>query len=258
MCGAIALAGKAALRTGAGKVTVATPRSCRDLVAGFEPCYMTIALPEDDEGRLDSSAGPRIARALAHADCFVLGPGMGHSPDLVTLVREIFVNDPRPGVVDADGLNCLADAPERVPTRGGGRVLTPHPGEFRRLVVRHELSVEEVRHESPLLAAELRSVLVCKGNRSLVTDGSRQFLNPTGNPGMATAGAGDVLSGMIAALMGQGLDPYAAACLGVYLHGLAGDLAAAELGQESLIASDLLQYLPQAFGRYRSTGNGIP
>jgi NAD(P)H-hydrate epimerase len=151
-------------------------------------------------------------------------------------------------VFDADGLNALAQQPD-ILTRGGGpRILTPHPGEFGRLVGKdNEMSTAERRDRAIDLAIRCNAVVVLKGHQTFVTDGHRSELNTTGNPGMATGGTGDVLTGLLVALLCQGLSPFDAAHLGTYLHGLAGDLAAAELGQVSLIARDLLDYLPAAF-----------
>jgi NAD(P)H-hydrate epimerase len=158
---------------------------------------------------------------------------------------------PQPMVIDADGLNCLAR--ERIDLRNaaGPRVLTPHPGEFRRLLDPASLRTDHLRSTAPDWARDQGVVLVLKGHRTLITDGDHVFENLTGNPGMATAGSGDVLTGVLVALLGQGLDPLPAARLAVYLHGLAGDIGARELGQVSLIARDLIDYLPAAIRRHQ-------
>jgi NAD(P)H-hydrate epimerase len=157
----------------------------------------------------------------------------------------------QPMICDADALNALAHRPDWVRQPGGARVFTPHPGEFRRLVPGDKHAPrEELESQAQALAAEAGVVVVLKGHRTFVTDGRQSSHNTTGNPGMATGGSGDVLTGLITALVCQGLSAFDAGRLGVYLHGLAGDLAAAELGQVSLIASDLIRFLPQAFRRH--------
>ena len=155
---------------------------------------------------------------------------------------------PKPLVLDADGLNVLQGDTAPLRGRSAPLILTPHPGEFARLVRTDVPAVLAQREElATRFAAEHGLVLVLKGHATLVTDGLRFYRNTTGNAGMATGGTGDVLTGLIAALVGQGLEAFAAAQLGVYLHGLAGDLAREDLGEVSLIAIDLLDYLPRAF-----------
>lgn len=254
MAGAIGLAGMSALRGGAGLVRLATPESCLSVVAGFEPSYMTAPLAEDSQGRISLAAEPRIRELADGADVVALGPGMGLSDELITLVGRLFADLDRTMVVDADALNALARRPAdwRIgrPRNGAAwRVLTPHPGEFIRLRGREQrpLAENERRTEAEALASELgNAVIVLKGRGTVVTDGSRTGINASGNPGMATGGAGDVLTGLIAALIGQGLPPWEAARLGAHWHGRAGDLAAAELGPVGIVASDLVRYLPYA------------
>jgi NAD(P)H-hydrate epimerase len=154
-------------------------------------------------------------------------------------------------VVDADGLNALAARREKLDRPGGPRILTPHPGEFARLLGREGVAPKEREMAAVELAERCGVVIVLKGHHTLVTDGRQRALNNTGNPGMATGGSGDVLTGLITALACQGLSPFDAARLGVYLHGLAGDMAAAELSQEGMIASDLIRFLPKALVAYR-------
>ncbi len=246
MAGAAALAGMAALRGGAGLVRLAVPETVLDTVAGFEPSYMTIPLPADAAGRLAAGAFGRIAELAEQATVVACGPGLGRSFDLDQLVARLYEEIAKPMVFDADALNALAAEPDVLVRPGGPRILTPHPGEFARLIGR-KLDAE-LRHDAAVqLAARCGIVVVLKGHRTLVTDGRRQAINTTGNPGMATGGTGDVLTGLITALACQRLEPFDAARLGVHLHGLAGDLAAEELGQVSMLASDLIQYLPEAF-----------
>jgi len=254
MSGAIILAGRAALRGGAGLVRLGVPRACIEVVAAGEPSYLTVPLPDNPSGKIAYGAKAEIQRELQAATAVAVGPGIGKSAGVEALVWWLYRDCPRPLVVDADGLNALAVRRRLVgkfPVPGGPRILTPHPGEFDRLVAVGKLPPEDRRRKAPELAREAGAVVVLKGHRTLVTDGERVYTNPTGNPGMATGGSGDVLTGLITALVCQGLGTFEAAVLGVFLHGLAGDLAAGQLGQESLIASDLVDFLPQAFKRYR-------
>jgi NAD(P)H-hydrate epimerase len=270
MSGAIALAGRATLRSGAGLVTLAVPQVVQDVVAGFEPSYMTYGLA-DENGQIARSATGDVIVKATDATAVALGPGLGRSDVLTEFAEAVYQAVTRPMVVDADALFALAQRPEVLSAPGGPRVLTPHPGEFQRLTgkpykesERIEAAAEFARGEDDLHWAFRREsggrsgsnvatserpemVVVLKGHRTVVTDGARVSVNQTGNPGMATGGSGDVLTGIITGLMCQGLAPFDAARLGVHVHGLAGDLAAAELGQISLIASDLIEYLPQAF-----------
>lgn len=254
MTGAITLAGMAALRGGAGLVRLAVPDVCLHSVAAHEPSYMTAGLPSDRSGRLSLDAKQRLGPLLDAATVIACGPGLGRSPALVALVSSLFADVSKPMVVDADGLNALASRPDVLARPAAARILTPHPGEFARLLGTGRVPAEQRRAEAVRLAARCGVVVVLKGHRTLITDGRRQALNTTGNPGMATGGSGDVLTGLITALVCQGLPAFEAAQLGVYLHGLSGDLAAQELGQEALIASDLVRFLPRAWHAYRQRG----
>lgn len=255
MAGAPALAGMAALRGGAGLVRLAVPETILDTVAGFEPSYMTVPLPIDKGGHIASAAFDRIAELAERATVVACGPGLSRSLELDQLVLRLYQEIVKPMIFDADALNALAAEPEALANPAGRRILTPHPGEFARLIGR-KLEGDARNDAAVQLAARCGIVVVLKGHRTLVTDGARQAFNATGNPGMATGGSGDVLTGLIAALACQHLEPFDAARLGVHLHGLAGDLAAEELGQVSLIASDLIQYLPEAFLEYASPADG--
>jgi ADP-dependent NAD(P)H-hydrate dehydratase len=274
MSGAAALAGMAALRGGAGLVRVAVPDACLDAVAGFEPCYTTIPLPCDAAGRIAAAALPILREEAQKATAIALGPGLGRSADLDKLAGVLYREIEKPLVVDADALNALSTQPEVfLAPPAGPRVLTPHPGEFARLIG-NKLDgekmgtgsepgkcnkTEKVSREVPVplfsprqeaavaLAAKSGAVILLKGHHTLITDGTRRALNATGNPGMATGGSGDVLTGLITALLCQNLSPFDAARLAAHLHGLAGDLAAKELGEVSLIARDLIGFLPRAF-----------
>lgn len=247
MSGAISLAGMAALRAGAGLVTLGVPDVCLETVAGFEPCAMTVPLPCDAQGCLVTAAEESIVSLARRADVLACGPGLGHGLEVAPLVRALYTSVALPLVVDADGLNALAERPDGLTRPGGERVLTPHPGEFQRLtgVAARDARAQEER--AMALAAAEGIVIVLKGHRTLIADGRRSVRNTTGNPGMATAGSGDVLTGIITALLGQGLGGWEAARLGVYVHGLAGDLAAAHLTQLGMTARDLVTFLPHAW-----------
>lgn len=248
MSGAAALAGMAALRGGAGLVTVAVPAPIQPIVAGFEPSYMTLALPATAAGQFSRLAVSSLEHLVPHASAVACGPGWGQSAELAEILGWLIQNARQPLVIDADGLNLLSKSPDMLGRSAGPRILTPHPGEFARLI---DSDVSTVRLQRVDLAVEFaaqhRVVVLLKGAGTVITDGRRVAVNTTGNSGMGTGGTGDVLTGLITALLGQGLEPFAAARLGAHLHGLAGDLAAAELSQPALIASDLPRYFGPAW-----------
>jgi NAD(P)H-hydrate epimerase len=246
MSGAAVLCGSAALRGGAGLVRAAVPTEILPIVAAANPCYLTAGLLQDDQGQLNKLAEPALLDLAKANDVVAAGPGLGQSPAITQLIVALLAQSTKPLVLDADGLNALQQAPGLLRRPAGTLVITPHPGEFARLVKKTVPEVQAHRQDLAVrFAADHRLVLVLKGHHTIVTDGRRVYVNQTGNPGMATGGTGDVLTGLIAALMGQDLEPFAAAQLGVHWHGLAGDLARDELGEVSLIASDLLDYLPK-------------
>lgn len=248
MSGAPALAGLGALRGGAGLVYVATPASIVPIVAGLEPSYLTLPMAEDDSGKLTQAAVEEILGHLPDMDAIGIGPGLGRSETLKTLVKAVYRTAPVPVVCDADALNLLSEMRDVLFDPPAPRILTPHPGEFSRLTGK---SMDEIQKSREPLAAEFarqhQLILVLKGQHTVITDGARVVQNATGNSGMATGGTGDVLTGLTTALLGQGLPAYEAARVAVYLHGLAGDLAAAELSEPGLIASDLPRYLGRAW-----------
>jgi NAD(P)H-hydrate epimerase len=252
MSGAAVLCASAALRGGAGLVRLAVPESIWPLVVAANPCYTTAPLPSNESGQLGAAALSELVDLVKSNTSAALGPGLGQNAELGSLLSTILEQTTTPLVLDADALNALA-AGQLAALRDhqGPLILTPHPGEFARLLGCDIPTVQAHREELGLrFAADHGVVLVLKGHRTVVTDGRRIYVNTTGNPGMATGGTGDVLAGLIAALLGQNLEPFAAAQLGAYLHGLAGDLACAEMGEASLIASDLLNYLPHAFAAH--------
>jgi ADP-dependent NAD(P)H-hydrate dehydratase len=251
MAGAAVLSASAALRGGAGLVTLAVPEEILPQVAVANPCYLTAALPQDQDGRLSELAEIPLRTLLQRNTVMAMGPGLGQSSAISTLVAAVITKGKLPLVLDADGINALGKETGPLRSRSEPLIMTPHPGEFARLLGREITEVQTNRQGMAVqFAADHGVVLVLKGHGTIVTDGRRVYINRTGNPGMATGGTGDVLTGLIAALLGQGLEPFAAAQLGVFLHGLAGDLARDELGEVSLIASDLLHYLPRAIRNY--------
>ncbi len=247
MAGAVAMAGMSAMRSGAGLVTLATAEVCQPTVAGFEPAAMTVPLPCDADGRIAKAALETLEPFLEKASVVALGPGLGQSDQLLELVATLYQNAAQPMVVDADALNALAKQPDVLVKPGGPRVLTPHPGEFARLTARDTIPIDQREPLAREFAERTGVVVVLKGHRTVITDGKQLALNTTGNPGMATGGTGDILTGIVTAILCQHLSAYDAARLGAYVHGLAGDLAASELGEVSLIASDLIEYLPTAW-----------
>lgn len=259
MSGAAVLCGSAALRGGAGLVRVATPLDVWPIVAAGNPCYTTLPLPPDADGRIGAAALPELSSAAQGSDAIALGPGLGRGVELSNLVADFLAQVSVPIVLDADGCNAFIGWPDGLGQHAGPVVITPHPGEFARLLGTDTAQVQAAREE---LAADYarrqRLVVLLKGHRTVVTDGARVYVNETGNAGMATAGSGDVLTGLIAALIGQGLTPFEAAQLGAHLHGLAGDLARTDLGEESLTALDLVDHLPRAFLTWRQTVSRRP
>lgn len=249
MLGAPALAATAALRAGAGLVKIAMPASLLPHVLTIEPSATGIPL-EPPESR--NSLRPWLSDLQG---VLAVGPGMGGGTAQQTLVHAVMQSH-QPLVLDADGLNNLAllrilglwtSTP-----RQGPLVLTPHPGEFTRLAEAadmHDLDATDPARRpaaAKALARAYRAVILLKGRHTLVTDGERQYINPTGNVAMATAGSGDVLTGLIAGLMGQGMEAFEAACLGAFVHGLAGDLWAAAHGESGLLACELAALIPDA------------
>ena len=250
MSGAAILCGRAALRGGAGLVQVATAACVEPVVAAGNPCYMTLGIRQLADGSFSEGAGADLVEAGQSATALAIGPGLGRSPSVPPMLRELIAGLPGvPVVLDADGLNAFAPFTDEFKDRPAPLILTPHPAEFARLngTATPPEGVEQRREQAVAFADRFGVVLVLKGAGTIVTDGRRIYTNTTGNPGMATGGSGDVLTGLIAALIGQKLEPFDAAVLGVWLHGRAGDLAAGELGEVSLTAADLLDRIPSAF-----------
>ena len=247
--GAAHLAAVGALRSGAGLVTLATPAACQAVVAAMAPEYMTEALEEIAEGNegIDPNSADRVLDIAR--DVIAIGPGLGQAAGTRLFIRSVVDRATCPLVIDADGLNAFGDDPDRLVGRDGRDVIiTPHPGEMGRLL---GMSADEVQANrldiARTFAVTHRVYVVLKGHRTIIaTPDEKIFINPTGNPGMATGGTGDVLTGMIAAWVAQLLDAEAACKLAVYLHGMAGDLAEADNGEVSMTSSDLAGHLGDA------------
>jgi hydroxyethylthiazole kinase-like uncharacterized protein yjeF len=244
--GAAHLSAIGALRSGAGLVTVATPAACQPILSAMGPEYMTEALG----GTADGIDPDEVDRVIEMArDVLAIGPGLGQAPGTREFIRQLVDRATMPLVIDADGLNAFAGDPEHLAGREGRDVIiTPHPGEMARLVGMSTDEVQASRLEIARNFAIAHHVfVVLKGHRTLIaTPDAKVFINPTGNPGMATGGTGDVLTGMIAAWLAQLLDAEAACRIAVYLHGLAGDLAEADEGEVAMTSTDLAGHLGDA------------
>ena len=241
--GAAALAARAALRTGAGLITVATPRQVWPIVAAKLDEPMVMPMAEDKAGRLSLQAAPVLAQLLAKADACLIGPGLGRSEELDALVAALVGEARCPVVLDADGINAMAGHIDRLREAACPLILTPHDGEFLRLSPSAALPPADFdtrADRAMMLARRLGAVVLLKGYRTAITDGKRLYRNETGNPGMGTGGSGDVLAGMLVSLLGQGLAPLEAAAAAAWLHGAAGDRCAAERGEYGMTPSDLI------------------
>ena len=249
MTGAPSLAGSAALRAGAGLVSVAVPNRCLESVAAYDPNYMTIPVA-DSQGRFSAAGGPQLMEIAKRFDSIGMGPGMSLGEDISRIVESLYQEFVGPMVVDADALNALAALPNGIPIARGPRILTPHIGEFRRLIGNRALSPADCRQVASSFAAKHHAIVVVKGSRTLVTDGVQSYENVTGNAGMATGGSGDVLTGVTTGLLGQSLTPFEATVLGVHIHGLAGDIARDQFGEVSMVAENIKDCVANAFQRF--------
>ena len=255
MTGAAVLSGLGALRSGAGLVYVASSEKIIPVIAAAEPSYLTVPLPVDQDavdqnGNFTTEAEKILTKKLEETTAAIIGPGLGRSMQLDQMIKKIYTNAPCPVVVDADALNALAsqkiDWKER--TQNHPRILTPHLGEFSRMT---GIAIEQIQKNGEQIAAKFAQendvVLLLKGADTIITDGGQLARNKTGNSGMATGGSGDVLSGIIVALLAQKMKPFQATQLAAHVHGLAGDLAIQNISSRSLIASDLPNFLGKAF-----------
>jgi len=250
--GAAVLCSEAAMRSGAGLVTLGIPESLSNAIIKIKPKEaMTLPLPETKEQTLSLVAYKKIKDFIKNIDVLVVGPGLTQNKSTQELVRRVIANIDKPMVIDADGLNALVGHLEMLHAARctlHAKILTPHPGEMARLLGISIKKVQDNRKDiAKQFAKDYKVTVVLKGRNTVVAGHKgKLYINKTGNPGMATAGSGDVLTGMIVAFLGQGLDTFSAAKYAVYLHGLAGDLAAKEKTQISLIASDIIAKIPEA------------
>lgn len=239
--GAAFFAVMGALRSGAGLVFLGVPESIYGIEAVKLNEPVIFPLP-DAGGRLSADAVPEILTRLPQMDAVLVGPGLGQSEGTLAVVRAVLENAQCPVVVDADGINVLSAHRDLLRGRKLPTILTPHDGEFARL---GGVIGEDRMAAAAALAEELGCTVLLKGHETCITDGTDGYLNPTGNPGMAVGGSGDVLAGVITALLGAGLPPLEAAACGAWLHGAAGDRCAAELGQYGMLPTDMLSALPR-------------
>ena len=239
--GAAFFAAMGALRAGAGLVFLGVPESIYGIEAVKLNEPVIFPLP-DAGGRLSADAVPEILTRLPRMDAVLVGPGLGQSEGTLAVVRAVLEKAECPVVVDADGINVLSAHRDLLRGRKSPTILTPHDGEFARL---GGVIGEDRMAAAAALAEELGCVVLLKGHETCITDGTDGYLNPTGNPGMAVGGSGDVLAGVITALLGAGLPPLEAAACGAWLHGAAGDRCAAELGQYGMLPTDMLSALPR-------------
>jgi len=252
--GAAAMCALSALRIGAGLVTLGLPESLNNMMEAKLTEVMTEGLPETADRTLALASLEEVQNLIRGKRALAIGPGLSTHPETAEVVRELIGTVSVPMVVDADGINALAPQSDALGKAAGPLILTPHPGELARLL---NMSREEVAHNRIPIAQKVATSfglhLVLKGGRTLVVDPEgRVAINMTGNPGMATGGTGDILTGLIAGLLAQGVTPGLAAKAGVYLHGLAGDLAAEAVGQEAMLASDLMAQIPEAIRRVKA------
>lgn len=250
MTGAGAMASLAALRSGAGLVTWAVPQSLHAIAAGWAMELILLPLPDNGYAPV-VDAREHLLEAAHEADAVVLGCGLPVAGETGELIRLLIPEIGAPLLLDAGALRAIGKDMAPLLKRRKPTLLTPHPGEMGGLIGKPTDAVQERRESYARKYAEMtKTLVVLKGAGTLITNGTDIHINTTGNPGLATAGTGDVLAGMIAGLVAQRMDPYEAACLGVHLHGMAGDLAAEAKGWHGMIAGDVLACIPAAFLRY--------
>ena len=238
--GAAYLAAMGALRCGSGLVFLGVPESIYAIEAVKLNEAIVFPLPDVD-GKLSAAAIPEILERLPKLDAVLVGPGLGQSEGVFTAVKTVLEKAGCPVVLDADGINVMAAHKDILRGRTNPTILTPHAGEFARLGGR----AEDRQTAAEDMARDLGCIMLLKGHNTVITDGTETYINPTGNPGMAVGGSGDVLSGIIVSLLGQGIAPLEAAAIGAWLHGAAGDICAAEIGQYGMLPTDMVNVLPR-------------
>lgn len=239
--GAAALAAMGALRSGAGLVFLGVPESIYAIEAVKLTESIVFPLP-DENGMLSGAAVPQILERLPRMDAVLIGPGLGQSAGTLAAVKAVLEGFDGPVVVDADGINILAAHKDILRGRAASTILTPHDGEFARLggVIGNDRAAAAEN-----MARQLGCIMLLKGHETVITDGVETYINHTGNPGMAVGGSGDVLAGILVSLLGQGIAPLEAAACGAWLHGAAGDLCAARMGQYGMLPGDMVSALPR-------------
>lgn len=249
MTGAASLAALGAMRSGSGLVTCGVPESLNSIMEIKLTEIMTLPLPETKKQTLSLKARERIIDFAGRCDVVAMGPGLGGDKETRSLVKKLVKDVEQPLVLDADGLNAMEGCIEDLRRRRFRTIITPHPGEMARLLGQTVEAVQSDRKAAARGVAEITDAIVClKGHRTVVANPAGDiYVNDTGNSGMATGGSGDVLTGMIASFVGQGIDDFSAAVSAVYIHGLAGDIAVERKGPFSMIASDIIECLPEAF-----------
>jgi NAD(P)H-hydrate epimerase len=250
LTGAACLASESALRSGAGVVTAAVPANLNEIFEQRLLEVMTLPVADDDSGHFTSTSLEELFAAAEVFDAVAVGPGLGRDSDCTDMIADFVKKADVPMVIDADGINAFTGKPGALKRRTTPTVLTPHAGELARLTGSSPTAVTNERLAAAKSAArKTGAVILLKGSSTIITDGATTLVNPSGNPGLATAGSGDVLTGIIATLMAKGLSPLDAASGGALIHGMAADAAAAAISIDNLIASDLIEYLPQAFAK---------
>jgi len=257
MTGAGALAGEAALRVGAGLVTVAAPESSQPVIAALRPEFMTLALPESAAGGFRADAAELFLQRAARADALAVGPGLGTDPEAQMFTRAVVAGATAPLVLDADAIKAFAGRPELLADCPMPLVITPHPGEMAHLLGLPVEAVQSDRFSAVRRAAQVtKAVVVLKGAYTLIAEPEGGlYINPTGNRALGTGGSGDVLTGVIAGLLAQGLGAPEAAAAGAFLHGLAGDRLAQRMGEDGVLAGEIAAELPAA---QRDLRSGLP
>ena len=238
--GAAYFAAMGALRSGAGLVFLGVPESIYAIEAVKLNEAIVFPLPDED-GKYSASAIPEILKRLPQMDAVLLGPGLGQGESVFAVVQAVLEHAACPVVLDADGINLVAPHKDIVRGRTAPTILTPHAGEFARLGG----ATEDRKAAAEQMARDLHCIMLLKGHNTVITDGTTTYINPTGNPGMAVGGSGDVLAGIITALLGQGIDPLRAAACGAWLHGAAGDICAEEISQYGMLPTDMVHVLPR-------------
>lgn len=253
MLGAASLVGLSAMRSGAGLTTIGVPKSLNSaLQHKVSSVIMTLPLPETKDGTLSVAAYSQITSRFKNFQILALGPGLSRDESTRKLILKIVANCPLPTVIDGDALTAVSQDISVLQNNSAPKILTPHVGEMAKLTGLTKIMIQKSRKKIAIeFAQRFNCIIVLKGDQSVVANFTGEtYVNPTGNAGMATAGSGDVLTGIIAAFLAQGLNAFDAARLGVYIHGLAGDLAAKEKTKASLIATDLIEEIPFAIKKH--------